>query len=224
MIIVIEGTDGSGKQTQTELLYNYLKSKNKLVTKQSFPNYDSESSILVKKYLNGDFGGLNSLTPEQSSVFFSIDRLCTMLKFKEFLNNNGILLLDRYVSSNILHQASKINETDKREQFINWLEEFEYKNLKLPKPDVTIFLDMRPELSKKLRLERGELKAGTKQDIHESDSEYMKKCYNLGIEIANNKNWKIIQCYNNDKIKTPEEIHKEIVKLVENLMISDNKI
>lgn len=214
MIIVIEGTDGSGKQTQTELLFDYLKKHGKNVKRQSFPNYESDSSVLVKKYLNGDFGGLNSLTPMQSSVFFSVDRLCTMLNYKEFLQNNGVLLLDRYVSSNILHQASKIENENERKNFITWLENFEYTDLKLPKPDKTFFLDMRPDLSKKLREARGELKAGTKKDIHEANSEYMQKCYNLGLEIAKEKSWEIIKCYDNDRIKTIEEIHNEIIKLL----------
>ena len=129
MVIVIEGTDGSGKQTQTELLFNYFKGLGKDVLRQSFPNYESDSAVLVKKYLNGDFGGLNSLSPKQSSVFFSVDRLCTMLKYKEFLAKGGILLLDRYVSSNILHQASKIDDENVRNEFISWLEKFEYEDL-----------------------------------------------------------------------------------------------
>ena len=213
MIIVIEGTDGSGKQTQTELLMKYFTGIGKEVKKQSFPNYESESSVLVKKYLNGDFGGLNSLNPKQSSVFFSVDRLCTMLKYKEYLLSGGILLLDRYVSSNILHQASKIENENERNEFINWLEKFEYEDLKLPRPDKTIFLDMRPDLSLKLRMDRGLLKAGTKKDIHESNTEYMKKCYELGIKIAKSKSWQIIKCYDGDRIKSIEEIHKEISAL-----------
>ena len=211
MVIVIEGTDGSGKQTQTELLFNYFKGLGKDVLRQSFPNYESDSSVLVKKYLNGDFGGLNSLSPKQSSVFFSVDRLCTMLKYKDFLANGGILLLDRYVSSNILHQASKIDDENVRNEFISWLEKFEYEDLNLPKPDITFFLDMRPDLSEKLRAERGLLKAGTKKDIHESNSEYMKKCYDLGINIAREKSWQIIKCYDGDRIKSIEEIHAEII-------------
>lgn len=216
MIIVIEGTDGSGKQTQTELLLKHFEEIGKEVKKQSFPNYESESAVLVKKYLNGDFGGLNSLTPKQSSVFFSVDRLCTMLEYKEYLSKGGILLLDRYVSSNILHQASKIEDENDRKNFITWLENFEYEDLKLPRPDLTIFLDMRPDLSLKLRTDRGLLKAGTKKDIHESNAEYMQKCYELGIKIAKEKSWQIIQCYDGDRIKSIEEIHAEIVALAIN--------
>lgn len=214
MIIVIEGTDGSGKQTQTQKLYDFFKSNNYNVKRQSFPNYESESSFLVKKYLNGDFGDLNTLTAKQCSTFFAVDRLCTMLEYKDFLINGGILLLDRYVSSNILHQASKIKDKSKRDEFVTWLEIFEYNDLNLPKPDLTFFLDLKPEISKKLREERGELKAGTTKDIHEANAEYMAHCYNIGKDIAIQKDWKIIKCYKNENIKTIEDIHNEIVNIV----------
>lgn len=213
MIIVIEGTDGSGKQTQTKLLFDYLKEKNVDVKTQSFPNYASDSSILVRNYLNGDYGDINALTSKQSSVLFAVDRLCTMNDYKEFLKNDGVLLLDRYVSSNILHQASKIEWKIERDEFVDWLENLEYNDLRLPKPDITFFLDLKPELSKKLREERGELKAGTTKDIHESNYEYLINCYKIGMEVAKNKGWNIIKCYNEDNtIKTIDEIQADIRK------------
>ena len=201
MIIVIEGTDGSGKQTQSELLFNYLKENNYNVKKQSFPNYESNSSILVKMYLNGDFGGLYDLNAKQSSTLFAVDRLATMISYKDFLKSGGILILDRYVSSNILHQASKIDDNNEREEFIRWLDNFEFEDLK-------------PNLSQKLREARHELKSGTKCDINESDNQYMKKCYDLGIKTANSLDWQVIKCYNGDEIKTIEEIQEEIRKNV----------
>ena len=212
MIIVIEGTDGSGKETQSNLLKQNLINKNFKVLKQSFPNYDNDSSLLVKKYLNGDFGTLNEISAKQASVFFAVDRLITMQNFKN-LKDNEVLLLDRYVSSNVLHQATKIPNKEERECFINWLENFEYNDLYLPKPDLTIFLDLKPELSKKLR-ENRELKAGTKKDIHESNEEYLINCYNIGTKIAKEKNWNIIKCFENDNIKTIDEIQNEILSLV----------
>ena len=214
MIIVIEGTDGSGKQTQTKLLYDFLLSDGKNVRKLSFPNYESDSSFFVKKYLNGELGDLNTLTPKECSTFFAIDRMLTMKEYKEFVSNGGILLLDRYVTSNMLHQASKIDEREEREEFLSWLEKFEYEDLGLPKPDITFFLDLKPEISKKLRESRGVLKVGGEKDIHEADAEYMKKCYERGIKLAVQKNWKIIKCYENDEILTIEEIHEKIKKIV----------
>ena len=216
MIIVIEGTDGSGKQTQSELLFNYLKENNYNVKKQSFPNYESNSSTLVKMYLNGEFGGLYDLNAKQSSTLFAVDRLATMISYKDFLKSGGILILDRYVSSNILHQASKIDDNNEREEFIRWLDNFEFEDLKLPRPDITFFLDLKPNLSQKLREARHELKSGTKRDINESDNQYMKKCYDLGVNTANSLDWQVIKCYNGDEIKTIEEIQEEIRKNVLN--------
>ncbi|MGN1207866.1 MAG: dTMP kinase [Christensenellales bacterium] len=222
MIIVVEGTDGSGKQTQTNLLFDYLKGLGLNVKMQSFPNYESESSILVKKYLNGDYGDINALTPFQASVFFSVDRLCTMLKYKDFLSEGGILLLDRYVSSNILHQASKIDDKTKREKFVEDLEHFEYENLCLPKPDITFFLDLAPEISKKLRFERGELKSGTKKDIHESNEKYIEHCYEVGCEVAKNKGWEIVRCFDENGINKIEDIQNKIRKVVKQKLDSIN--
>lgn len=220
MIIVIEGTDGSGKQTQTELLFNFLKENGENVKKQSFPNYESDSSVLVKHYLNGDFGDINALNAKQCSSLFALDRLCTMLSYKNFLKSNGILLLDRYVTSNFLHQATKIRNEKERNETISWLKKFEYEDLQLPVPDLTFFLDLKPELSKKLREARGDLKAGTKRDIHENNYEYLINCYNIGLKIAEEQNWKIIKCYNEDNtIKTINEIHEEI----KNVYLNFNK-
>jgi len=214
MIIVIEGTDGSGKQTQTKLLYDFFMKEEKNIKKISFPNYESESSFFVKKYLRGEFGDINSLSPEQCSTFFAIDRMLTMRNYNEFISSGGILLLDRYVTSNMLHQASKIDNREEREKFLSWLEKFEYEDLSLPRPDITIFLDLKPEISKKLRENRSVLKVGGDKDIHEADSDYMKKCYERGILLAKQKNWEIIKCYENDEIKSIDEIHEEIKKVV----------
>lgn len=214
MIIVIEGTDGSGKQTQTELLYNFLLKQGKNVKKLSFPNYESDSSFFVKKYLNGELGDLNTLSPKECSLFFATDRMLTMKEYKGFLSSGGILLLDRYVTSNMLHQASKIDDEIERNEFLSWLEKFEYEDLNLPKPDITFFLDLKPEISKKLREERGILKVGGKKDIHEADAEYMKKCYERGIKLSKDKGWRVIKCYENDEILTIEEIHNKIKEVI----------
>ena len=218
MIITIEGTDGSGKETQSKKLLEALEKMGYNVKLQSFPNYESDSSFFVKKYLNGDFGGINSLSSKQSSVFFAIDRMCTMRELEEFLQNDGILILDRYVSSNILHQASKIEDETQRDEFINWLENFEYNDLELPVPDVTIFLNMPIEITKKLR-ENRQLKAGTKKDIHEDDEEYLHRCYSFGMNYAKKAGWKIVDCSYRDEPKEREIISNEILEIVNQYIV-----
>lgn len=213
MIITIEGTDGSGKETQSKMLYDNLFKLGYNVMLQSFPNYESESSILVKKYLNGDFGEIDTLTTKQSSVLFSVDRMITMQKYRDYLKDGGILILDRYVSSNILHQASKIENKELRYQTASWIENFEYKDLNLPRPDLTIFLDMPYEISKKLR-ENRKLKSGTMTDIHEKDEKYLENCYNKGIEYANFAGWSVVKCSNENGIKSRDEIAKDIFGVV----------
>lgn len=214
MIIVIEGVDGSGKQTQAMMLYEFLVSMKKNVKFQSFPNYKNDSSLFVKKYLNGEFGGLDSLTPFQASVFFALDRFCTMKEYTNFLNENGSLILDRYVSSNEVYQSCKINSQEKRAEFVKELKHFEFDNLNLPKPDVTIFLDLKPELSLKLRENRKKLKSETKQDIHEKNLEFLEKSYKTYKDCAKFNKWQTIKCYNSNGVLNKNDIQAKIQKIV----------
>lgn len=212
-IIVIEGTDGSGKATQAKLLFEFLKAKGEKAILQSFPNYESPSSGPVKLYLNGELGEhANDFTAYQSSVLFAVDRLCTMQKLNDFLENGGIVVLDRYVQSNMTHQAGKIANEKDRDAFLNWLNEFEFETLKLPKPDVVLFLDVPVEVSKCLANERKNLKAGTKKDIHENDKNHLENAYNAGKYVAKKFGWHVIPCTENGEIKSINEIHELIKK------------
>ena len=163
-IIVIEGTDGSGKQTQSIKLYERLKSEGYSVIRQSFPNYESDSSAPVKMYLGGQLcKSASELDAKQTSVLFAVDRLCTYMKeLKEHYEAGGIIILDRYTQSNMLHQAGKIHDRYERDKFLDWLDKFEFEELKLPRADKVIFLDVPPEVSMRLAHERSNLKAGTK--------------------------------------------------------------
>lgn len=219
-IIVIEGCDGSGKQVQTKKLYDRLKEKNLNVISQSFPNYESDSSAPVKMYLNGELSTTaNELDAYQSSILFATDRLCTYQKYlKKYYENNSIIILDRYVQSNMFHQGGKIKSLQDRDKFLNWLDDLEFNALKLPRPDIVIFLDMPPEVSIKLAKQRKDLKSATKKDIHEDDYEYLINSYKVGLEIAKKFNWNIIHCMNGDKIKSVEEIHEEIFNSINKLL------
>ncbi len=211
-IIVIEGTDGSGKQAQSNLLCQRLLCEGKKAVLQSFPNYESISSGPVKMYLSGEIcERVDDIDGYQASVLFAVDRFCTMKKWKEVYENGGIIVLDRYVQSNMIHQACKIDDEKERIKYLNWLDSFEFGLLKLPKPDKIFFLDVPPEVSKKLRLARVINKNGEAKDIHEQDEKYLKKAYSVGKWVADYYNWEQIACTNeNGKLKTIEEIHNMI--------------
>lgn len=215
-IIVIEGTDGCGKQTQTTKLYDRLTNEEISVVRQSFPNYESASSAPVKMYLGGELcESADQLDAYQTSILFATDRLCTYQKdLKHHYENGGVIIFDRYVQSNMLHQAGKIKDIDRRDKFLDWLDNLEFNQLKLPRADKVIFLDVPPELSKRLADARGELKAGTRQDIHEKDANHLISAYNSGKYVARKYNWDVINCVKDGNLKSINEIHNEIVDRV----------
>jgi len=213
-IINIEGTDGCGKQTQSKLLYEALIDKGYNCEVLSFPQYDSPSSAPVKMYLGGDFGeNANSLDAYQASTLFAVDRLCTMTKLFDS-SQDKVYVLDRYVSSNMIHQACKIKEEKERNEFLQWINDFEFGLLKLPKPNLVVFLDMPVEASQKLANARKDLKAGTKKDIHENDKNHLTDAYNAGIGVCEKFGWCKVNCVDGEQIKSIEEIHSEIMEKV----------
>lgn len=225
IIISIEGTDGAGKHTQQQLLMESLQKKGYAVFNQSFPNYDSESSAPVKMYLSGEFGdSANCLDAYQASVLFAVDRMCTYKKnIEEHYNNGEIILCDRYVQSNFIHQCSKIDDVDQKLDFIKWEEEFEYGTLGLPRPDLTFFIEMPIEKSLELAHARADYKTGKQKDIHEEDSLYMKKSYDNGLTLAKQLGWSLIHCVDkNNNLKTIDEIHQEIMSETEKFLSKKN--
>ena len=213
-LITIEGTDCSGKSTQLALLCERLAREGKNFRKVAFPRYDSDSSALVRMYLGGDFGeNVSTVKPYAASSFFAVDRVASYLReWKTYLDEGGTVLLDRYTTSNAIYQASKMAE-DERDAFCDWLFDFEYNKLALPKPDAVIFLDMPPEFAESLMQRR----VGEKEDIHERDKEYMKKCYFSAKSLSEKYLWTRISCIKENKIKTIEEIHEEIYKIITDL-------
>lgn len=215
-LYVIEGVDGSGKATQTELLYQALLAQGKNVRKVSFPDYDSPSSSLIKMYLNGEFGtDPQSVNAFATSVFFAVDRFASFRKdWQQFYEDGGIIIADRYVTSNLVHQAGKIADTDEKERYIAWLSDLEYNIFGLPKPDCVIFLDMPPAYSLRLRQQRGELKQGLSADIHEADQQYLQQTYDNAIGIAKHQNWHTISCVADGEIRAIDDIHQEILQTI----------
>ena len=218
-LYVIEGVDGSGKATQTELLYQALsnnETQNQIVRKVSFPDYDSPSSSLIKMYLNGEFGtDPQSVNAFATSVFFAVDRFASFRKdWKTTYDQDGIIVADRYVTSNLVHQAGKIEDAAEKERYIAWLSELEYDIFGLPKPDCVIFLDMPPAYSLQLRQQRNQLKQGLTQDIHEADQTYLQQAYDNAISIAKHQGWHTISCVADGTIRTIEDIHEEIMRVI----------
>lgn len=217
IIISIEGTDGAGKHTQQQLLLQDLKEQGYDVFDKSFPNYDSDSSAPVKMYLKGEFGGsANCLDAYQASLLYAVDRMCTYNKeIKSHYENGEIILFDRYVQSNFIHQCSKIDDFDEKMKFIDWEENLEYDTCKLPRPDLVFFIEMPVEKSLELARARAEYKTGEAKDIHEEDTSYMEKSYNNGITLAKELGWNLIHCVDeNNNLKSIETIHEEIMTLV----------
>ncbi len=218
-LIVIEGVDSSGKETQTKLLYEYIKNRGIDVKKVSFPDYESDFCIPVKKYLAGDLGKKPSdVNAYAASSFYAIDRYASYKKdWGEFYHDGGTIVCDRYATSNIVHQAMKI-EKDKAE-FIDWLSDYEYEKLGLPKPDVVIFLDMPPAAAQVLMKNRANKITGEAQkDIHESDEGYLTAAYNNAVEVAEHQEWHRVVCANGLDVRTIEDIHKEIISIVEKIL------
>ncbi len=217
-LFVIDGTDGSGKQTQFNKLKEKLDKENIKYKVASFPNYDSPSSSLVKMYLSGEFGeNAKSVSPYIASTFYAADRYATYKKdLEEFYNNGGILLADRYTTSNMIHQSGKIQDKEEREKFLNWLCDFEYNMYGIPEPTQTFFLNMPTEYAIKLMEKRENKFTHTQQkDIHEKDKQHLTDSYNAALDLVSKYNWKEIKCVENGKIRTIEEIHEEIWKEIQ---------
>lgn len=220
-LFVIDGTDGSGKQTQFTKLKERLEKENIKYIEVSFPNYDSPSSSLVKMYLSGEFGEhANDVSPYIASTFYAADRYATYKKdFEEYYNNGGIILADRYTTANMVHQAGKIKDKKERKKFLDWLFDLEFNIYKIPKPDKVFFLNIPPKKSLEL-IENRENKFthGMEKDIHEKDANHIIDSYNAACAVAKDYNWCEIQCIKEDKLRTIDDIHEEIFKEFKNIL------
>lgn len=216
-LIVIEGVDSSGKATQSSLLKEKLIRMGKKVASIEFPNYAHESSAVVKMYLNGDFGkDPNAVNPYATSMLFAIDRFASCkATWKELFANDTIIIADRYTTSNMVHQASKIKDSKEKSEFLDWLYDLEYEKLSLPEPDLVIFLDMPPENARQLMEKRAnKIDNSSVKDIHESNENYLRESYDNAVFIAQKYNWTTVQCTNGGKLRTLDEISDEIFSIV----------
>lgn len=210
--IVIEGLDGSGKATQAKILFDKISATDKTVKKLEFPDYANESSALVKMYLGGEFGSNpNDVNAYAASAFYAVDRVASFLKFwKKDYESDSVILSDRYATSNIIYQMSKLDKTD-WDSFIEWQEDFEYNKLAVPKPDKIIYLDVEPEVSQKLINKRYEGDE-SKKDLHEKNFAFLLECRKSALYAAKKCGWIVINCCENGEIKPIEVIAAEIEK------------
>jgi dTMP kinase len=214
--IVIEGTDGSGKGTQVALLLDSLKQKNIPVKTADFPQYENFSGAFVAKYLRGEYGTANEVGPYRASVFYALDRYDKSFDIKKWLADGEVVISNRYVSANMGHQTGKIKGKKKRDEFLNWLEKFEYGMFDIPKPDMTILLYMPPEIGQKLvdqKVSRNYTK-GKKRDIHEADLEHLKNASKAYLYVAKKYGWKVINCVEKGVILSREDIHQKILNFI----------
>ena len=216
-IIVIEGLDGSGKATQTKILAEMLADKGYKVRKLEFPDYANPSSSLVKMYLGGDFGSNpNDVNAYAASSFYAVDRVASFLQFwKTDYEEGTVILSDRYATSNIIYQMSKVDDSQ-RDEFIEWQNDFEYNKLGIPKPDAVIYLDVEPEVSQKLMEKRygGDM---SKMDLHEKNLKFLLDCRKSALYAAKKCGWRVINCCENGDIKSIEKISIEIEKALDDI-------
>ena len=217
-LIVIEGTDGSGKSTQFKLLTERVAKEGREFQRLVFPQYQEESSALIRMYLGGQFGSKPSdVNAYAASAFYAVDRYASYKKvWGQWYENGGLVLSDRYTTSNAVHQASKEPE-EKQAEFLQWLYEFEYDKLGLPAPDLVIYLDVPTDFTEKMMRSR-EAATNTHADIHEQDLEYLATCRRTGKAAARFYNWTVIDCVRDGAMRSIEDIHEEIYRHVLNCL------
>ena len=213
-LIVLEGTDGSGKSTQFRRLTARLDRENRRFEKLVFPQYSEPSSALIRMYLGGEFGTHPSdVNAYAASVFFSVDRYASFQKvWGDYYRQGGLVISDRYTTSNAVHQASKEPEKT-RQDFLAWLYDFEYDKLGLPRPDLVLYLDVPTGFTQEL-MRRREAATHTHADIHEQDAAYLATCREIGRAAAKFYGWTVIDCVRNGQMRSIEDIHEEIYRHV----------
>ena len=223
-LITIEAGDGSGKATQTKALYDRLLAEGYQVLKVEYPDYQSESSALVRMYLGGEFGQqAENVSAYGASAFFAVDRYASyLLKWRQAYESGWIILADRYTTSNMVHQAVKLKDSAEREEFLTWLWDFEFGRLQLPVPDRVIYLDMPPEISDRLINSRAAKDSSRKKDIHEKDTSYLHHCHMAYNEVAEKYGWVKISCAQQGNLRTVQDIHEDVYQAVKEILRDEN--
>jgi len=220
-LIVIDGTDGTGKKTQTEILLKRLLSEGIKAYSLDFPQYENNiAGKLLHEALKEDkHGDFLAISPKIASVIYAFDRMESSPTIRGWIDDGAIVILDRYVSSNQIHQGGKIADPIKRREFINWLDELEFTGSKLPRPDIVLYLDVPVEVSLQLIQKRAEI-TGLKPDQSESSGDHLRESQERTLSVINEyPNWKRVDCSDGDQIKSRESIHESIYQIVKEYLV-----
>ncbi|MBR5976807.1 MAG: deoxynucleoside kinase [Clostridia bacterium] len=209
-LIVIEGLDGSGKSTQIKLVREFFEARGEEVHQIKLPDYESDSSALVRMYLGGEFGtSPTDVNAYAASSFYAVDRYANFVtKWKDDYEAGKIILADRYATSNAAHQMTKLDR-DSWDDYLAWLEDFEYCKIGIPKPSLVVYLDMPVEISQKLMTSRYKGDEA-KKDVHEANVAYLLACREAGMYAAEKLGWSIVKCYEGDEPRPIADIAKDI--------------
>ncbi|MCK4967813.1 MAG: dTMP kinase [Candidatus Aenigmarchaeota archaeon] len=209
-LIIFEGSDGAGKSTQVALLIKQLKKAGCLVGQLHFPQYGLFFGRLIRRYLKGEFGSIKQTNCYLISLLYALDRWQNSTKIKRWLAQGKIVILDRYITSNMIYQTAKLNSSLSRRQYLEWLDELEFKILKIPRPDLVIFLDLPIQISQELITRRGR-----KKDLHEANQSYLKSVQQVANQVIKKYHWQKIDCSRWGRILSRWEIHQQIWKVME---------
>lgn len=229
--IIFEGIDGSGKSTQAKMLANHLKRNGCKIEFIDFPQHGKKSAGLVDEYLTGKYGTSAEVSPFQASIFYACDRYDASFIIRDWLRNGKIVIADRYIGSNIGHQGGKIKNKKEWKRYLNWLYDLEYRIFKIPKPDTTFILRVSPKIAQSLsgKIKDKEKKAKKrlylgkkKQDIHEKDLNHLINTERSYLAAAREypRDFIVVNCMDKNRLLSPEEIHKEIWKIIKNKLKS----
>lgn len=205
-LIVIDGLDGSGKATQSRLLCERLSAMGYRVKQLTFPDYDSDSSAPVRMYLSGELGdSADDVNAYAASSFFAVDRIASYIRrWRSDYESCDFLIADRYTTSNIIHQMSKLDDSERR-SFCDWLFDYEYHRLGIPAPDIVLFLDVDPAVSQRLIAGRYDGDE-SKKDIHEKDVSYLLRCRESALWAIAHLSWTVIDCSADGALKSVDAI------------------
>jgi len=216
-LVVFEGIDGSGKSTQFDLLCDRYAKEGAQFKRIRFPRYGEPSSALLKMYLDGAFGDdPDAVNAYAASAFYAVDRVASfILDWRAYYEDGGLVLTDRYTTSNSIHQGAKM-QPGQRERFFDWLYEFEFAYMGLPAPYMVVYLDIGAEQAAR-RLQRRQDETGTDGDIHEKDVTYLEQCALTGSQAAAHYGWKKVRCFDGGHERGADEIHREIYTILKHI-------